>query len=69
MVTIHNLGFPRIGKKRELKFALESYRAGKISRTELIEKGRAIRAENWLYRQSKVLSYYLSETLLGVIMY
>jgi 5-methyltetrahydropteroyltriglutamate--homocysteine methyltransferase len=25
MVTIHNLGFPRIGKHRELKFALEKY--------------------------------------------
>jgi 5-methyltetrahydropteroyltriglutamate--homocysteine methyltransferase len=25
MTTIHNLGFPRIGAKRELKFALESY--------------------------------------------
>src|SRR6185436_7397064 len=25
MTTTHNLGFPRIGARRELKFALESY--------------------------------------------
>jgi 5-methyltetrahydropteroyltriglutamate--homocysteine methyltransferase len=30
MVTTHNLGFPRIGRKRELKRALEAYWAGRI---------------------------------------
>lgn len=35
MTTIHNLGFPRIGAKRELKFALESYWNGESSRDEL----------------------------------
>ncbi|OHU86737.1 MULTISPECIES: 5-methyltetrahydropteroyltriglutamate--homocysteine S-methyltransferase [Pseudoalteromonas] len=47
MTQIHNLGFPRIGKKRELKFAIEAYWAGKITQDELIEKGREIRAQNW----------------------
>lgn len=47
MAKIHNLGFPRIGKKRELKFAVEAYWAGSISQQELIEIGRKIRAENW----------------------
>ena len=35
MVTTHNLGFPRIGAKRELKFALESYWKDESSRDEL----------------------------------
>ena len=30
MVTTHNLGFPRIGAKRELKFALENYWKGHL---------------------------------------
>ncbi|NNG42890.1 5-methyltetrahydropteroyltriglutamate--homocysteine S-methyltransferase [Pseudoalteromonas sp. NEC-BIFX-2020_002] len=47
MAQLHNLGFPRIGTKRELKFAVESYWAGKISQAELLEKGKTIRAKNW----------------------
>ncbi|TMO54064.1 5-methyltetrahydropteroyltriglutamate--homocysteine S-methyltransferase [Pseudoalteromonas phenolica] len=47
MAYIHNLGFPRIGKKRELKFAVESYWRGEINQDELLEKGKAIRVENW----------------------
>ncbi len=47
MAQLHNLGFPRIGKKRELKFAIESYWAGEINQTELLEQGKIIRAENW----------------------
>ena len=31
MTTIHNLGFPRIGPKRELKFALEKFWQGEIN--------------------------------------
>ncbi len=30
MTITHNLGFPRIGAKRELKFALERYWKGQI---------------------------------------
>ncbi len=47
MVTTHNLGFPRIGAKRELKFALESYWQGKSSREELIALGAQLRQQNW----------------------
>ncbi|CAM4257212.1 5-methyltetrahydropteroyltriglutamate--homocysteine S-methyltransferase [Pseudoalteromonas byunsanensis] len=47
MTQIHNLGFPRIGKKRELKFAIEAYWVGKLTHSELVEKGREIRAQNW----------------------
>ncbi len=43
----HNLGFPRIGPKRELKRALESFWSGKTDGTRLLETARAIRAGNW----------------------
>jgi 5-methyltetrahydropteroyltriglutamate--homocysteine methyltransferase len=43
----HNLGFPRIGSRRELKRALESFWAKKISETQLLEVAKALRAENW----------------------
>jgi 5-methyltetrahydropteroyltriglutamate--homocysteine methyltransferase len=43
----HNLGFPRIGAKRELKRALESFWARKTSETQLLETAKAIRVENW----------------------
>ncbi|KIF83728.1 5-methyltetrahydropteroyltriglutamate--homocysteine S-methyltransferase [Noviherbaspirillum autotrophicum] len=47
MVTIHNLGFPRIGAKRELKFALESYWKGESSRDALKELGAQLRKRHW----------------------
>jgi 5-methyltetrahydropteroyltriglutamate--homocysteine methyltransferase len=42
-----NLGYPRIGRHRELKRALEAYWAGKLGERELLECGRQIRYENW----------------------
>ena len=47
MVTTHNLGFPRIGKKRELKFALEKYWKNTIERDELLETAASLRQEHW----------------------
>ncbi|MFZ6848007.1 5-methyltetrahydropteroyltriglutamate--homocysteine S-methyltransferase [Undibacterium sp. RuRC25W] len=47
MTTIHNLGFPRIGAKRELKFALESYWKGEISLDELKRLGSSLRQRHW----------------------
>ncbi|WNO09389.1 5-methyltetrahydropteroyltriglutamate--homocysteine S-methyltransferase [Teredinibacter sp. KSP-S5-2] len=46
MITTHNLGFPRIGPKRELKFALESYWRGDISQQQLEQTGLKIRQQN-----------------------
>jgi len=43
----HNLGFPRIGANRELKFALERYWRGEIGRDELESTGRELRARHW----------------------
>src|SRR5690606_20843613 len=47
MAITHNLGFPRIGAQRELKFALEACWAGRSSAEELQAVGAQLRAENW----------------------
>ncbi|MDB5824579.1 MAG: metE1 [Herminiimonas sp.] len=47
MTTIHNLGFPRMGAKRELKFALESYWKGESSRDALKDLGAQLRKRHW----------------------
>ncbi|MFA7666032.1 MAG: 5-methyltetrahydropteroyltriglutamate--homocysteine S-methyltransferase [Burkholderiaceae bacterium] len=47
MVSTHNLGFPRIGARRELKFALESYWQGKTARDELKAAGARLRQRHW----------------------
>lgn len=43
----HNLGYPRIGSNRELKKACEQYWAGKISQSDLLNKGKSISEQNW----------------------
>ncbi len=43
----HNLGYPRIGNKRELKKACESFWAGKITQKDLLASARQIRVKNW----------------------
>ncbi|WP_109481287.1 5-methyltetrahydropteroyltriglutamate--homocysteine S-methyltransferase [Paraburkholderia sp. C35] len=47
MVTTHNLGFPRIGARRELKFALEKYWKNESSRDELKAVGAQLRERHW----------------------
>ncbi|KUZ98943.1 5-methyltetrahydropteroyltriglutamate--homocysteine methyltransferase [Burkholderia latens] len=47
MVTTHNLGFPRIGAKRELKFGLERYWKGESSRDALRALGAELRQRHW----------------------
>ncbi|MFK8258883.1 5-methyltetrahydropteroyltriglutamate--homocysteine S-methyltransferase [Erwinia sp. AnSW2-5] len=43
----HTLGFPRVGLRRELKKAQESYWAGTISQDDLLTTGRELRARHW----------------------
>jgi 5-methyltetrahydropteroyltriglutamate--homocysteine methyltransferase len=43
MALTHTLGFPRIGAKRELKFALESYWNGASSRADQKATGAPLR--------------------------
>ena len=47
----NNLGYPRIGSRRELKKSCEAYWAGKISQAELLETGRQLRLQNWQLQQ------------------
>lgn len=50
MTTIHNLGFPRIGKQRELKFLLERYWAGEIGQKQLEQESLKIKQQHWQYQ-------------------
>ncbi|CDN72901.1 5-methyltetrahydropteroyltriglutamate--homocysteine S-methyltransferase [Elizabethkingia anophelis] len=47
----HNLGYPRIGKKRELKKSCEQYWSGKIIQKELLDVSRRIINENLKLQQ------------------
>lgn len=47
MVTTHNLGFPRIGSQRELKFALERYWRGETAADDLEQTGKTLRLRHW----------------------
>ncbi|MDH7445934.1 5-methyltetrahydropteroyltriglutamate--homocysteine S-methyltransferase [Aquimarina sp. 2201CG14-23] len=47
----HNLGYPRIGSKRELKKVSEQYWSGKTTYKNLLQVGKNIRQENWLLQQ------------------
>ncbi|WP_250437466.1 5-methyltetrahydropteroyltriglutamate--homocysteine S-methyltransferase [Caballeronia sp. ATUFL_F2_KS9A] len=50
MATTHNLGFPRIGANRELKFALEKYWKKGSSRDELKAVGAHLRERHWKHQ-------------------
>ncbi len=51
-VTVATLGFPRIGPRRELKFALEKYWSGKSTETELQEAAAGLRTAAWARQRS-----------------
>lgn len=51
IVKTNVLGYPRIGKDRELKRALESYWKGNSTKEELLEVAKNLRAENWKLMQ------------------
>ncbi|MBA5204816.1 5-methyltetrahydropteroyltriglutamate--homocysteine S-methyltransferase [Pectobacterium aroidearum] len=46
-IVNHTLGFPRVGLRRELKKAQESYWAGNATQDELLTVGRELRARHW----------------------
>src|SRR5690606_18144337 len=55
MALAHNLGFPRIGRDRELKRALEAFWKGDLDEAGLRETGVRLRAEHWqLQRQAGI---------------
>ncbi|AVF40829.1 5-methyltetrahydropteroyltriglutamate--homocysteine S-methyltransferase [Pandoraea apista] len=47
MAKTHNLGFPRVGAKRELKFSQEAYWKGQSSRDALKALGASLRRRHW----------------------
>ena len=47
MALSHSLGFPRIGRDRELKKALEAYWKGELDEAGLRAVGRELRAAHW----------------------
>ncbi|KAG9820095.1 cobalamin-independent methionine synthase, partial [Aureobasidium melanogenum] len=47
MVQSSILGFPRMGRLRDLKKANEAYWAGKLSRDDLLAEGKRLRGEHW----------------------
>ncbi|WP_404928089.1 5-methyltetrahydropteroyltriglutamate--homocysteine S-methyltransferase [Mesorhizobium sp. ORM16] len=50
------LGVPRIGRRRELKFALESYWSGKSSAANLLATAKALRAASWSEQHDRGVS-------------
>ncbi|MFC2973861.1 5-methyltetrahydropteroyltriglutamate--homocysteine S-methyltransferase [Azotobacter bryophylli] len=47
MALAHNLGFPRIGRNRELKKAMEAFWKGELDEAGLQAVGRELRAAHW----------------------
>jgi len=57
MVTTHVLGYPRIGRRRELKFALEASWRGELDETQLARVGAELRAARWRAQRGAGLSF------------
>ncbi|WP_237057835.1 5-methyltetrahydropteroyltriglutamate--homocysteine S-methyltransferase [Microbulbifer sediminum] len=57
MAKTHILGYPRIGARRELKRALESYWRGELSSSQLYEVGAAVRRDNWRAQEQAGLEF------------
>ncbi len=51
MALTHNLGFPRIGARRELKHALEAYWHGNISGEQLQTTAAELRKQHWMLQR------------------
>lgn len=54
------IGFPRVGKLRELKFATEKYFNNEISKEELENIGKELRKEHWTFQKDEGIDYISS---------
>lgn len=54
------IGFPRVGKLRELKFATEKYFNNEISKEELEDIGKDLRKEHWTFQKDEGIDYISS---------
>ncbi|WEX11083.1 5-methyltetrahydropteroyltriglutamate--homocysteine S-methyltransferase [Chelativorans sp. AA-79] len=52
-VSVATIGVPRIGRRRELKFALESYWSGKSPAEHLLQTAKALRRANWTEQRDR----------------
>ncbi|KOE64403.1 5-methyltetrahydropteroyltriglutamate--homocysteine S-methyltransferase [Aggregatibacter actinomycetemcomitans] len=57
MTTFHLSGFPRVGAKRELKFAQERYWRGEIAEADLLDIAKALREINWKHQAAANADY------------
>ncbi|MDO5055317.1 MAG: 5-methyltetrahydropteroyltriglutamate--homocysteine S-methyltransferase [Pasteurella oralis] len=57
MTIFHLAGFPRVGAKRELKFAQERYWRGEIAEQDLLEIAQKLRAINWQHQADANADY------------
>ncbi len=60
MAIAHILGYPRMGEKRELKFALESYWRGESTAEALQTVAQQLRKAHWKIQQTAGLSFVTS---------
>jgi 5-methyltetrahydropteroyltriglutamate--homocysteine methyltransferase len=58
-----NLGFPRMGGKRELKFGLESYWAGKSEESSLLNVAQDLRANHWRLQTCQQIALAIRDEL------
>ncbi len=54
MTTAHILGFPRVGAKRELKFAQERYWRKELAEQDLLDLAKALREKTGNIKQRRM---------------
>jgi 5-methyltetrahydropteroyltriglutamate--homocysteine methyltransferase len=57
MTVASNLGFPRIGHRRELKSALERFWSGDLDETGLLDAAQTLRARHWALQGGHGISH------------
>jgi 5-methyltetrahydropteroyltriglutamate--homocysteine methyltransferase len=56
-LQIANLGFPRMGEQRELKFALEAFWRGERTEQELQTVAQELRARHWKMQKARGIAH------------
>jgi 5-methyltetrahydropteroyltriglutamate--homocysteine methyltransferase len=56
-VSVANLGYPRIGRNRELKTAVEKLWAGESSSADLAQKASQLRVSSWVRQRSLLVNH------------
>lgn len=57
MISASNLGYPRIGLKRQLKTATESFWNGKCTEEDLVAVGKQLRMDAWQFQKSAGIDF------------